>query len=100
MVKHPGITLTLGGTKYVVPPLTLGALQQLQPRLAAFQGGVDASSIDTVLDVALAALRRNYPEITREEIAEAIDVANMADVFAAVMGISGLTRRSAEAGEA
>lgn len=94
MIK--GILLDLGGTRYEVPPLALGDLERLQDRLGAYQGGLDAASVGTVLDVAHAALRRNYPELTRERIGELVDLGNMADVFEAVMDVSGLKRRAQE----
>lgn len=100
VVKVKGIAVRLGGESYVIPPLSLGALEQLQGRVAAFQGDIrDKEQVATVIDAAHAALKRNYPEITREEIADLIDVGNMAEVFEAVMDVSGLKRKAIEAGE-
>ncbi|MFK7088684.1 hypothetical protein AAFM71_07690 [Chromobacterium violaceum] len=96
IVKIKGIPLSLGGTTYIVPPLNLGALEQLQERLANFSGGIDAASVGTVLDAAHAALVRNYPDLTRERVAELIDVANMGEVMEAVMDVSGLKRQAFE----
>jgi len=96
-VKIKGIPLSLGGKTYIVPPLNLGTLERLQERLANFTGGVDQESVSTVLDAAHSALLRNYPEITREQVAEMIDVANMAEVMEAVMDVSGLKRKAIEA---
>ncbi|WP_374335588.1 hypothetical protein [Leeia sp.] len=100
IVNVKGVSLNLNGTTLVVPPLTLGALQQLQDRLAAFTGGLDSASIATVIDVALAALRRNYPELNREALADMIDVANMVDVMQAVMDVSGMRRKAQEEADA
>lgn len=104
LVKYAGITLNLGGVDYVMPPISLGALEQLQARVGDFTGDVtDSKQVSTVIDSAHASLIRNYPEITREEVAELIDIGNMADVFAAVMDVSGLKRKALEepqAGEA
>jgi len=98
IARIKGIEVVLGGETFVVPPIALGALEQLQDRIAAFNGDVaDARQIATVIDSAHAALRRNYPAITREEVAELIDVSNMADVFEAVMDVSGLKRKALEA---
>jgi hypothetical protein len=94
VVKYNGITLNLGGIDYVLPPISLGALEQLQSRIGSFNGDVmDSSQITTVIDAAHASLLRNYPDITRPEVAEMIDVGNMSDVFAAVMDVSGLKRK-------
>ncbi|HNA67279.1 MAG TPA: hypothetical protein PLN96_05125 [Zoogloea sp.] len=98
MIK--GITLHLAGTDYDVPPIALGDLERLQDRIAGFQGGLDKDSVATVIDAAHAALKRNYPEITRETVAGLVDVANMGEVFSAVMDVSGLLRKERDAGEA
>ena len=94
VAKYNGITLNLGGTDYVLPPISLGALEQLQSNISKFSGDVmDATQITTVIDAAHASLLRNYPGITRTEVADMIDVGNMSDVFAAVMDVSGLKRK-------
>ncbi len=101
MTKHKGIPVQLGETTFVIPPLALGALEQLQDRIAAFKGDIrDATQVATVLDAAHSALKRNYPEMTRDEVADLVDVGNMAEVFEAVMDVSGLKRKELEAGEA
>lgn len=101
VVKVKGIPVNLGGEDFVIPPLSLGALEQLQERVANFRGDIgDKEQVATVIDAALAALKRNYPEISRQEVADMIDVGNMADVFEAVMDVSGLKRKALEAGEA
>lgn len=92
MIK--GLILDLGGIRYEVPPLALGDLERLQDRLSAYQGGIDPASISLVLDTAHAALRRNYPEMTRDQVGTLVDLGNMAEVFDAVMDISGLKRRA------
>ncbi len=98
IVKVKGIPVELGGEVLIVPPLSLGSLEQLQAGIAGFTGDVfDKAQIALVIDAALAALRRNYPEMTRERVAEFIDVANMPEVFEALMDVSGLKRKSMEA---
>lgn len=98
IVKVKGIPIQFAGKEYVIPPLSLGALEQLQERIAGFTGDIRSKEqVATVLDAAHAALKRNYPDVTREDVADWIDVANMADVFEAVMDISGLKRKSLEA---
>lgn len=100
MAQIKGITFDFGAATLVIPPIALGALEQLQQRITEFKGEVlDKAQVATVIDVAHAALLRNYPEMTRAQVADLIDVANMADVFQAVMDISGMRRKQAEAGE-
>lgn len=100
IAKVKGIVISLGGADYVVPPIALGALEQLQERLAKFSGDVsDMAQISTVIDAAHAALLRNYPDMTRAQVADLIDVGNMHAVFEALMDVSGLRRKQAEAAQ-
>lgn len=97
----PGIDFDFNGRVLTIPPLTLGALQALRKRLAALRasGLNDPESIGTILDAAHTAIKRNYPEITRDEVGELVDLRNMGDVLVAVMDASGAFRREAALGE-
>jgi len=95
--KYPGIKINLGGVDYIIPPISLGALQQLQSRVAAFEGGADSESVSTVIDVTHSALKRNYPEITVAQVSDMVDLGNMMDIFEMVMDVSGLKRKAIEA---
>lgn len=97
-VKIKGVSVNLNGVEYIIPPIALGALEQLQGRISQFNGDAgDSQQVSTVIDCAHAALKRNYPEISREEVAEMIDIANMMEVFEAVMDVSGMKRKAQEA---
>jgi hypothetical protein len=99
LTKVKGIPVNIGGETYIVPPLSLGALEQLQDRITKFSGNVgDRDQIATVIDAAHAALRRNYPDISRETVADGIGLEGMNEVFGAVMDVSGIKRRALEAG--
>jgi hypothetical protein len=91
MIK--GVWMDLGGQIYTVPPLSLGAVEALQDRLASFTGG-DLKSVGTVIDALHMALVRNYPEITREQVAEMVDLGTMQEIMEAVMDVSGLKRKA------
>jgi hypothetical protein len=98
VVKVKGIAIELDGTMRIVPPLSLGALEQLRDGLKSFSGDVnDPAQIALIVNVAHAALKRNYPDLTREEVAEMIGLENMMEVFEAVMDVSGMKRRAQEA---
>lgn len=85
------------GTTLVVPPLNLAAIEQMQDRLTTFRGGVDKESVALVADATLMALRRNYPDMTRERVVnDLVDVGNMQEVMEAVMDVSGLKRKEQE----
>ena len=103
LVKHAGIKIVLGGDEYIVPPIAIGALEQLQDRITQYTGNpMGSGQAGTVIDCAHAALKRNYPDLTREAVADMIDVGNMAEVFEAVMDVSGVRRKAkeGESGEA
>jgi hypothetical protein len=98
MIK--GIPHTLGdGKEYVIAPLTLGALEDLQDAISSVGDNLDQATITTMIDVAHASLSRNYPEMTRDEVRELIDIENMGDVFRSCMDVSGLKRRALEIAE-
>lgn len=98
-VKVKGIPVELGGVIYVMPPLSLGVLEQMGPKITAFDPS-DFTQMGTVIDIAHASLARNYPELTREQVGEIVDLGNFQEVFTAVMDVSGLKRKVLEAGEA
>lgn len=98
--KFKGVNVELAGVVYVVPPLTLGMLERLQDDIAAMNGGADFNGqVGVIVKVGLAALQRNYPDMTREKLLDIVDVANMNELFEAVMDVSGLKRKAQEAGE-
>ena len=80
MIKGTMLTLA-DGSDYVVPALSLGAFSRLGDRITALDGKNDADSIATMIDIAHAALKRNYPEMTREEAGEIVSFDNMIAVF-------------------
>lgn len=89
------------GDKMTVPPLNLGSIELLQERLAKFTGAMDSESIALVIDATLMALHRNYPDVTREQVAnDLLDLGNMQEVMGLVMDVSGLKRKEMEQGEA
>jgi hypothetical protein len=100
IVKVKGKTVNLNGADYVIPPLNLRALEQLQDKLTTFGGAPSLENMGIVADIAHAALKRNYPDMTRDEVADLIDFGNMTEVMEAVMNVSGLTAQSDAPGEA
>ncbi|MCE6006345.1 hypothetical protein [Acinetobacter soli] len=87
-VEYPrGNPLKINGQIWIFAPLSLGAAEKLMPKLKNF----DPNDFALVADVAHSSLKRNYPDITREFIAdELIDVGHVNAVFEIVMGASGL----------
>lgn len=95
-----GIKVKIGPEEYIIPPLNLGAMIELQSRLASFRpGAMDGDSVALILECAYRALRRNYPDISKEALAENIDLSNMLEIMEAVMDVSGMKRKRAEEAE-
>lgn len=99
MALNPGIILKIGGIDHVVPTLSLGALEKYQAGLAGFLAGSGGAfeGAGVVIDATFAALKRNYPDITRETVAEGIDLGSMADFATAILDIGGQKRKRLEA---
>jgi hypothetical protein len=97
--KIKGIPLTLGGTVYTLPPATIATLEVMSPHLdkvnAVFaQGGSLAlSDMIFVADFTAACLQRNYPEITREFVAQHVGLENVIEVMQMCLDTSGMLRK-------
>ncbi|AZE67314.1 hypothetical protein SAMN05216475_2046 [Pseudomonas synxantha] len=90
-VNIPGVGFPFPGKTLVIPPLALGDLEQLLDRInLVMAGNMDKDSISTVIDATHAALRRNYPDMDRQEVADLLDLRNFRAALEAVMGASGL----------
>lgn len=97
-VKGQEITFS-NGDILTVPPLSLAAVEKFQDRLEKYSGGLGEVSL--VIDALTSALNRNYPEMTRDQVAELVDISNMQEVMFAVMNVSGLVKKAGdESGEA
>jgi len=103
IVKVPGVVVTLGGNEYIMAPLTAGPLKQILPRLQGL--GTESNPLDALdlaVDVAFHSLKRNYPDIAREQVEnDFVDLTNMMAIIQAGAGASGLAAKAEPgAGEA
>ncbi|MDO7501848.1 hypothetical protein Q5X76_14340 [Acinetobacter baumannii] len=86
-VENPrGSTIIIDGQPFVFAPLSLGAVEKLLPALQAFK----PDDVGSVIDVAFKSLKRNYPDITRDDVADMIYMDQLTEVMEAVMSVSGL----------
>lgn len=95
--RFKGVPVTLAETTYIVPPLALKDMKVLLPRIRSMEVTPDGVplDLDVLLDVATAAIKRNYPSITLAELEEIVDVSNMAQLAEACFGAAaGFTRRT------
>lgn len=97
--RFSGVVVVLEGAEYTVPPLGMRALRELLPRIRALEliDGIP-SDLSVFVDVAHAALTRNYPAMERDWLEDVIDVSNVNALAEACFGkASGLVPARAEA---
>ena len=96
-IENPrGTTIQIDGQPFVFAPLSLGAVEKLLPALQSFQ----PNDVGMVIDVAHKSLKRNYPDITRDDVADMLYMDQLEEVMAAVMSVSGLKNKEPQEGEA
>jgi len=98
----PGVTITMGGRDWLVPPLTLGQLRRLMPRvrqLTEIDASMSEVQIGVLVEIVASALQRNYPEATAEMVENLLDLGNAGTVLNAVLTGSGLRLREDRLGE-
>ncbi|ENV98291.1 hypothetical protein P7L54_20785 [Acinetobacter bereziniae] len=94
-IENPrGTMIQIDGHPFVFAPLSLGAVEKLLPALQGFQ----PNDVGTVIDVAHKSLKRNYPEISRDDVADLIYMDQLEEVMGAVMAVSGLKNKEAQEG--
>jgi len=99
----PGVTIAMGGRDWLVPPLTLGQLRRLMPKLQQLTeigASMGDTQISVLVDIVAAALQRNYPEATADMVENLLDLGNASAVLNAVLTGSGLKLRDNHLGEA
>src|SRR5437870_2109079 len=99
----PGVTITMGGQDWLVPPLTLGQLRRLMPRvrqLTEIDASMSEVQIGVLVEIVASALQRNYPDATAEMVENLLDLGNAGTVLNAVLTGSGLRLREGCLGEA
>ncbi len=99
----PGIMVEMGGQQWTVPPLTLGQLRQLMPKvqqLTEIGSQMGEKQIGILVEIVAAALQRNYPDISVEIVENLLDLGNAGAVLNAVLTGSGLRPRERSPGEA
>lgn len=93
LVKVLGVPYDFYGRRLILAPLNMGALRQLLDRTKTMGQEATVDQIDTVVDAVHASLKRNYPSITREEVADdLVDSANAEELMPIIMNRSGLGR--------
>jgi hypothetical protein len=91
-------TITLGGRRFALRPLTLGQLRRVLPAFARAASLAQEEAIDAAIDILAAALERDHAAMTRDVL---LDVElRPAELIAAVDAIARLSGLVAEEGAA
>jgi hypothetical protein len=89
----PGVIVKMGGRDWEVPPLTMGQLRKLMPKVRELSGisaGMGEEQIAILCEIVAAALSRNYPDMDAERVENLLDLGNAGSVLSAVLSGSGL----------
>jgi hypothetical protein len=98
-----GAAVQMNGEQWVVPPLNLRLLRKFETAIAEinrdFQDPTKQIAVMAKLaEIAHAALQRNYPDVTLEQVEDMVDMGNAAIVLGTVLGVSGMVRKDAASG--
>jgi hypothetical protein len=99
----PGVSIAMAGQDWLVPPLTLGQLRRLMPKvrqLTEIGASMGEAQIGVLVEIVAVALQRNYPEATTDVVENLLDLGNANAVLNAVLTGSGLRPRGTSLGEA
>lgn len=99
----PGVVVAMGDQEWTVPPLTLGQLRRLLPKvrqLSEIGAQMGETQIAVLVEIVAVAMQRNYPDVTAETVETLLDLGNAGAVLNAVLTGSGLKPRERPLGEA
>jgi len=99
----PGVTIAMGGRDWLVPPLTLGQLRRLMPKVRQLtEIGVSMGEVQigVLVEIVASALQRNYSDATADVVENLLDLGNASTVLNAVLTGSGLKLHDGRLGEA
>ena len=88
-VKFKGKDVKLGDRVFTVPPLGLRQVKQQRAKLEklTLEGDLpSAETMDVVIELAVMAIRRNYPDLATDEIEDLLDLGTLPEVVNAIMG--------------
>lgn len=92
--KYAGEQVKLAGREYIIPSLSVKQARILWPKIRELNKGITMDSIPDKMAIATeiihAALSRNYPEITLDEVEDMIDMSNFRRVVGVVTASTGL----------
>lgn len=76
--RFPGVSVAVGDRTFVVPRLSLRQLQVLKDQIKRIQDRSKEIDLDAqigdITDIVHAAVGRNYPDLSRDELADLLDL--------------------------
>ena len=87
-----GKIVSMLGKDWVIPPLNFKALRRFREELGTMTAEALAGS-GKVVEIIHAAMQRNYPDLTLEQVEDMVDMGNVMEVTEAVLAISGLVAK-------
>ncbi len=92
--RFEGEPIALGGKEYVLPSLSTGKAKKLWPEILDMDKGITAETLpkkfDAMIAIIHAALARNYPELTMDEVGELVDLKRAPEICLQVCRLSGM----------
>lgn len=90
-----GVVVKVGGADYTVPPFNLRVLREHEAALNHVADGPEPvlASIDRMLPALLQNLQRNYPDLTREQLEDGLDLSSYPALVAASYGRAGFVKK-------
>jgi len=90
-VPFEGVPMTIGGRDFMVPALSLKQVRALRQEIESLTaippgGAITDKQIETTVSLVHAALSRNYPALTLDQVFEMIDLRNMGSFINAITG--------------
>jgi hypothetical protein len=103
MPKYEGLKVRIGEDEFIIPPLNFFRLKKVLPlvdKLKEVSGNqiLKAEEMEDFITIIHLALSRNYPEVTVQQVEEMVDLGNLRQILAAVLGISGFVQGEKPAG--
>jgi hypothetical protein len=100
VVKVEGETIHIGGREFVVPSLSVRQAKKLWPSILELDKGITVENLPEKYELAIpiihAALSRNYPDLTQDELEDLVDVKNLRQLLLVVSGQSGIKPKPGE----
>jgi hypothetical protein len=85
-----GTIIAMGGQEWTVPPLSLAQLREFLPKVQQLSGlaagDMGVAQLGMLVEIVTAAMQRNYPDLTPDQVENFLDLGNALPVLTAILG--------------